>query len=821
MWCSATRGSTTGASASSRWAWAWASTSAAPRSTRPPWRRGGRSRRARAGSSRPPVTSSSCSCPASTTACFSSSSASSSERSCCAPSCTGSTAVRSRGRKLPGIEATHYRTCPLCEATCGLEVKVRDGEVVSVRGDADDIFSHGFLCPKGVSLKALHEDPARLTKPLVRDVDGELREASWDEAFARVDELLTPLLAEHGRNSVAVYLGNPSAHSLGAALYGRALLKGLGTRNIFTASTVDQMPKHVSSGLMFGGALTIPIPDVDRTMHMLMLGANPLASNGSLMTAPDMRGRLKALRARGGKLVVVDPRRSRTAEVADDHHFIQPGTDAQLLFALVHVIAAEGLAQPGRLAEMANGMEEIARLAEPFSPEAVEPVTGIAAEEIRRMGRELAAAESATVYARIGTTTQRFGTLASWLVDVLNVLTGNLDREGGAMFPLAAAGQSNGGSRGGRGLAIARWQSRVRGLDEVIGELPVSCLAEEIETPGDGQVRALITIGGNPARSTPNSERLEAAFGRLDALICVDLYLNETSRQADVVLPAPSPLQKGHYDLAFYQLAVRDVGNWSPAILPTDEGMPQEWETLVRLTGIVTGQGPDADVGAIDDFVAQALSSSLGVEPAPDRRGPERLLDMMLRAGPYDVTLADLEAAPHGIDFGPMKPRLPDVLTTPSGNIELAPERIAADVERLRASLAEHRNGGFVLIGRRTLRSNNSWMHNLEPLVKGPPRCTLHVNPADAERLGLADGGLAHVESRAGELDAPVEVTDKVMQGVVSLPHGWGHGAKGANLPVAAKYAGVNSNVLTDELDVEPLSGTAVLNGIPVELSPR
>ena len=700
-------------------------------------------------------------------------------------------------------------------------MKVGDGgEVLSVRGDPDDVFSRGFICPKGVSLKSLHEDPARLRRPLVRGAGGELREATWDAALARVDELLSPILAEHGRNAVAAYLGNPTVHSLGATLYGRALLKGLGTRNIFSASTVDQMPKHVSSGLMFGGALTIPIPDVDRTMHLLMLGANPLASNGSLMTAPDMRGRLKALRARGGKLVVVDPRRSRTAEVADDHHFIQPGTDAHLLFALVHVITAEGLAAPGRLAELTNGIEDVARLAEPFSPDAVEPVTGISAEEIRRMARELAAAPSAAVYARIGTTTQRFGTLASWLVDVLNVLTGNLDREGGAMFPLAAAGQSNAaGPRGGRGLAIARWQSRVRGLDEVMGELPVSCLAEEIETHGDGQVRALVTIGGNPARSTPNSGRLEAALGQLDALVCVDLYVNETSRQADVVLPVPSPLQKAHYDLAFYQLAVRDVGNWSPAILPADEGMPQEWETLARLTGVVTGQGPGADVGAIDDFVARALSSSLGVEPDPDRRGPERLLDMMLRAGPYDVSLADLEAAPHGIDFGALKPRLPDALKTPSGMIELAPERIVADVERLRAALAEHRNGGFVLIGRRTLRSNNSWMHNLEPLVKGPPRCTLHVHPSDAERLGLADGGLAHVESRAGALDATVEITDDVMPGVVSLPHGWGHGAPGARLPIAAKHAGVNANVLTDELDVEPLSGTAVLNGVPVELS--
>jgi anaerobic selenocysteine-containing dehydrogenase len=702
-----------------------------------------------------------------------------------------------------------------------LEVKLRDREIASVRGDRDDVFSHGFICPKGASIKALHDDPARLRRPMVPGEDGELREAGWDEAFERIEELLTPILAEHGRNAVAAYLGNPTAHSLGSAFYGRATLKALGSRNIYTASTVDQMPKHVSSGLMFGGALTIPIPDVDRTMHMLMLGANPLASNGSLMTAPDMRGRLKALKARGGKLVVVDPRRSRTAEVADEHHFIHPGTDAHLLFALVHVITGEGLAEPGRLAEMTNGMEDVARIAEPFSPEAVEPVCGIPAGEIRRMARELAAARPAVVYARIGTTTQRFGTLASWLVDVLNVLTGNLDREGGAMFPLAAAGQSNAsGSRGGRGLAMGRWQSRVRGMDEVIGELPVSCLAEEIETEGEDQVRALITLGGNPARSTPNSERLEAALGQLDALVSIDLYVNETTRHADVILPAPPPFAKAHYDVIFYQLAIRNVGNWSPPIMPREEGMPEEWESLVRLTGILAGQGPHADVEALDDFVAATLAQQLGVEAEEGRRGPERLLDMMLRAGPYDVTLADLEAAPHGIDFGPLKPRLPDVLKTPSGMIELAPEQIVADVDRLRASLAEHRNGGMVLIGRRTLRSNNSWMHNIEPLVKGPPRCTLHVHPSDAERLGLADGANARVRSRAGEVDAPVEVTDKVMPGVVSLPHGWGHGAPGTRLPVAAKYAGVNANVLTDELDVDPVSGNAVLNGVPVELSP-
>ena len=705
-----------------------------------------------------------------------------------------------------------------------------DGQVVKIRGDADDVFSHGFICPKAHGLKALHEDPDRLRTPLVRGADGELREASWDEAFAEIDRRLTPILTEHGRDSVAAYIGNPNAHNLSALIYGRAWLKTLGSKNIYSASTVDQMPKQVSAGLMFGTMLGIPIPDIDRCEHMLMLGANPLASNGSLFTAPDFRGRLRRLRERGGKVVVVDPRRSRTAEAADEHHFIRPGTDAHLLLAMVHVLFDEGLADAGRLAEHANGLDELPALAGEHTPERAAAACGIPAEEIRRMARELAAAERGCVYARIGTCTQEFGTLASWLVDVLNVLTGNLDSEGGAMFTLAAAGQANTRGEGGRGRGVrfGRWHSRVRGLPEVYGELPVVCLAEEIETPGEGQVRAFISVGGNPALSTPNSGRLDRALESLEFMLSVDIYLNETTRHADVVLPAPSPLAKSHYDLVFTQFSTRNVANYSAPVFPGAEGVPAEWTSLLRLTGVLSGQGPNADVEALDDFVAftVAKTQANGRDPAEliadvePRRGPERILDLMLRDGPYDLTLADLEASPHGVDLGPMKPRIPEVLRTESGKIEMAPEPIAADVERLRAALDRDRNGGMVLIGRRQLRSNNSWMHNLEPLVKGKDRCTMHVNPADAERLGLADGGRAHVRSRAGEVEAPVEVTDAIMPGVVSIPHGWGHSAPGARMEVAAEHAGVNSNVLADELEVEPLSGNAILNGIPVDVAP-
>ncbi len=723
-------------------------------------------------------------------------------------------------------ERTAFRTCPFCEATCGLEVTVRGDTVVKVRGDADDVFSRGFLCPKGVALQDLHEDPDRLRTPLVRGPDGELHPASWDEALGVVAERLVPLLEAHGRDAVAVYIGNPAAHGLAALLYGRALLKTLGSKSIYSASTVDQRPKEISSALMFGTGLTVPIPDVDRTMHLLMLGANPLASNGSLLTAPDMRGRLRALQARGGKLVVVDPRRSRTAELADEHHPIRPGTDALLLFALVHVLFAEDLVRP---LELADGVAEVEALAQPYTPEAVAPATGIAAEDIRRMARELAAAEAAAVYGRIGTTTQEFGTLASWLVDVLNVLTGNLDRPGGAMFPLAAAGQRNasGAPGSGRPVLLGRWRSRVRGLAESLGELPVAALAEEMETPGEGQVRALITLAGNPARSTPNSARMERALAGLDLYVALDLYVNESTRHADVILPAPSPLQREHYDLALYQLAIRNVANYSPPVLPLEPGQPDEWETLLRLAAITAGQGVPADVGPLDDLVAGELARREGADSdallaavAP-RTGPARLLDILLRTGPYELTLADLEAAPHGVDLGPLAPRLPDVLRTPSGRIELAPEAIVADVPRLREALArEHEDGALVLVGRRQLRSNNSWMHNLPRLASGPERCTLHVHPDDAARLGLTDGEAAEVRSRTGTVHAPVEVTDRVMAGVVSLPHGWGHDAPGARLGVAAERPGVNANVLADEALVDAISGNAVLNGIPVAVAP-
>ena len=739
---------------------------------------------------------------------------------------------------------TRYRTCPLCEATCGLEIVTRGRSVESIRGDDADPFSRGYICPKGPALKHLDADPDRLRTPMIRRGE-RWQEVSWDEAFAELDRRLPPLLASGGRDSVAVYLGNPSAHTLALMLYPRGLLRVLGTRNVFSASTVDQMPKHISAGLMFGTALTIPVPDIDRTRYLLILGADPVVSNGSLMTAPDVRERLKAIRARGGKVVVVDPRRSRTADDADQHLFIRPGTDAYLLFAMVHALFAEGLVRPGRLAAHLSGVERVEALARPFTPEAVAPVCGIPADAIRALVRELAAAESAAVYGRVGTCQQEFGTLASWLVDVVNTLTGNLDRPGGAMFTRAAAGAAN--TRGtpghGKGLRIGRRTSRVRGLPEVLGELPAVCLAEEIETPGEGQIRALITIAGNPVLSTPNGARLARALASLDFMVSLDIYLNETTRHAHVILPGLSPLEQSHYDVALWQLAIRNYARYSAPVFPPPADRPADWEVVLRLAGIVLGQGPAADTNALDDFVArEQVETTVGAQGSPlagrdpeeilaalaPRRGPERLLDLMLRSGPYGdlfganpggLSLTVLEAHPHGIDLGPLEPRIPEVLRTPSGMIDLAPEPIVADVERLRSGLARPRRE-LLLVGRRDLRSNNSWMHNVENLVRGRERCTMQVHPDDAAALGLADGGRARVRSRAGTIDVPVEVTDGIMRGVASVPHGWGHDAPGTRLGVAARHAGVNCNLLADELAVDPLSGNAVLNGTPITIEP-
>jgi anaerobic selenocysteine-containing dehydrogenase len=739
---------------------------------------------------------------------------------------------------------TVYRSCPLCEAKCGIAVEVEpaSGSVVGVRGDPDDPFSRGYLCPKAHGLKGLQEDPDRLRRPLRRSNDGAWVEISWEEALELAASRLRDIRDARGPGAIATYLGNPSVHDMGASFYIPAFLRALGTKKRFSASSVDQLPKQLSSAAMFGGVLTVPIPDVDRTDHLLVLGANPLASNGSLMTAPDLPGRLKKLRERGGRLVVVDPRRSETARVADEHVFIRPGTDALLLFALVQTLFEEELVGLGGLQEHVRGVDEVRTLAKDFAPEAVAPVTGIDAATTRRLAREFAGAEHAACYGRIGTCTQEFGTLASWLVDVINTLTGNLDRPGGALFTRPATGPGVPRPRRRGRIPYGRWSSSVRGLPEALGELPVAAFSEEIDSAGDDPIRALVTLAGNPVLSTPNGARLARALEGLDFMVSIDIYLNETTRFADLILPPTSPLEHSNYDVAFSALAIRNVAKFSPRSLEPPEGALDQWEILCELAGRVNGVSGDA----IDDLVLDTLLGNAvgGAETScPDvsaeeakaklgeQRGPERILDLMLRAGPYGdrfdesrggLSLESLRAAEHGIDLGPLEPRIPEVLDTASGQVELAPELLVADVARLRRRLREgERGNGLVLVGRRHIRSNNSWMHNVRALAKGRDRCTLLVHPDDAQRRGLRDGGRARVRSRVGELTAPVVVSDEMMPGVVSLPHGFGHGTEGTRLGVARTLApGVNSNLLTDEDAIDELSGNSVLNGIPVEVEP-
>lgn len=732
---------------------------------------------------------------------------------------------------------TVHRICPLCEACCGLELKVVEGRVISIRGHEEDVFSAGYICPKGVALKDLHEDPDRLRTPLVKR-DGRFVEATWDEAFAEIERRLVPLIEQHGRDALGLVLGNPSVHKLGISVYLPRLIRAAGTRNYFSASTLDQMPKQLSSGLMFGHWLSVAVPDIERCDFLLMLGANPAVSNGSMWTVPDFRGKAKAMRARGGQLVVVDPRRTETAELASKHLFIRPGGDVFLLLGMVHTLFDEGLVNLKHLAPHVAGLEAVAEATTGFAPERMAPRCGIEAATIRQLARDLAKAERAAVYGRIGTCTQAFGTLASWLIDVLNVLTGHLDAPGGAMFPKAAAFQQNSIGRpgSGRGIVVGRHKSRVSGAPEVFGELPAGCMAEEIETPGEGRMRALLTVAANPVLSAPNGRRLAAALDQLDFMVCVDIYLNETTRHADVILPGLSPFEESHYDAAFPQLSHRNHARYSEPVFEAPPGQPAEWEILLRLAGILQGRGAQVDVPALDDELLKAeLAKTAGahadaVMAAVSRyRGPERLLEAALRAGPHGdqfgarpdgLTLAKVKAAPGGVDLGALQPRIPEVLRTPSGKVELAPPLVMADLPRVEAELAQPLPE-LVIVGRRQVRCNNSWLHNLPTLAKGPFRCTALVHPADAQRLGLQDGAPARITGAGGQsVDALVECSDAMMPGVVSLPHGWGHDEPGTLMHVAAERPGVNLNALLSENARDPLSGNAVLSGVAVALAP-
>ena len=752
----------------------------------------------------------------------------------------------------------HYRACNLCEAICGIEITVKDpliptagltrnseletGNLLDIRGDKDDPFSRGYICPKAVALQDLHFDKDRLRHPVRRTSQGWQR-IGWDEAFAEVADNLKRIHAKYGRNSTATYLGNPTVHNFGAMLFAPGFIRSLHTRNRFSATSVDQLAHHLSAYLMFGHQLLLPIPDLDRTKFFLILGANPAASNGSLMTAPGMNRRLREIRERGGKVILIDPRRNETARLVDRHLFIRPGTDVLLLLAVLHVVFDEQLTRLGSLSTFTKGVETIRKLVAEFPPQRAASITGIEADQIRLLAREFAAAESAVCYGRIGVSTQEFGGVCQWLINVLNVVAGNLDRPGGAMFtrpafdPIAAPQSLS--PRG----SFARWHSRVRKLPEFSGELPVVALAEEIRSEGAGQIKALVTCAGNPVLSTPNGRELDRALSGLEFMVSIDPYINETTRHAHIILPPTSALERVHYDVAFHVLAVRNTTKFSPALFQPDGDARHDWEIFVEL------QTRMQYTGAFGNLVGRLKRSVIR-----QCIGPERILDLGLRFGPYGaklnpfakgLTLRKLKEAEHGIDLGPLSPCLPERLRTPDKCIELAPEVLVKDIERVKARLLEcdgkrsasplwldddadrrhartspFPSSALLLIGRRQLRSNNSWMHNSARLLRGRSQCTILMHPTDAADRDLKPGQTVAVCSRVGSIELPVEITDEIMPGVVSIPHGWGHDRVGVRLDIAQQHAGRSINDLTDNLAIDALCGTAAFNGTWVSVEP-
>jgi anaerobic selenocysteine-containing dehydrogenase len=664
----------------------------------------------------------------------------------------------------PGPTSVHYRACNLCEAICGLEIRLRDGEIQSIRGDRDDPFSRGHICAKAVALQDVHRDPDRLRRPVRRTATG-FEEIGWDEALDLAAAGLRQVRTRHGRQALASYAGNPNVHNWGSMLFGPVLYKAYRPGNRYSATSVDQLPHHLAAYFMFGHQMLLPVPDIDRTDFFLILGANPAISNGSLMTAPDIKNRLKAIRERGGQLVVIDPRRTETATLADRHHFIHPGSDALLLAAMLTTIFEEGLARPGRLAGITDGLDQLPALLAPFTAESVAPATGLEAATVRALTRDFCAAGSAVAYGRMGLSVQSFGGLCQWLVNALNIVTGNFDRPGGAMFTRPAVDVVANTGAGGFG----RFRSRVRGLPEFGGELPVATMAEDMLAGGEDRIRALLTVAGNPVLSTPDGAALDTALAGLDFMVAIDFYINETTRHAHVILPPTSGLEHDHYDVIFNLLAIRNVARYSPALFEPPDDARHDWQIYLALAARLQDGG-----------LGQRLKAWL-TRWQMDRLGPVGVLDKMLAQGPHGATLRfdDLAAATHGTDLGALEPCLPERLRTEDKRIRLAPPTLAADLSRLAARLRRAdeptAERPLTMIGRRQPRTNNSWMHNSPRMVKGRDRCTLMMHPDDAARHGLGDGQRAVVTSRVGSIEAPVVVTDEMMPGVVSLPHGWGH----------------------------------------------
>jgi anaerobic selenocysteine-containing dehydrogenase len=712
-------------------------------------------------------------------------------------------------------DRTHYIACNLCEAICGLEIEIENNEVRSIKGDKQDPISKGHICPKAIALQDVYNDPDRLRSPIRKTGDG-WQAVSWKQAFKEVTTRLKQIQHESGNDAVAIYLGNPTVHNLDALLFGPAFFRALQTRNRYSATSVDQLPEQLVSLLMFGHSLMIPLPDIDRTGFHVILGANPVVSNGSLMTAPGISKRLKAIRERGGKLIVIDPRKTETAAIANQHVFIKPGSDVFMLLAMLQVVFSENLQTLGSVAGFTSGMDKIEALVKDFCPEKVAPLTGVNPLELKTLVREFCDADSASCYGRIGVSTQQYGTLSQWLITVFNIVTGNLDVPGGSMFSRPAFEILTGPPSKRNGFA--QRLSRVRQLPNFNGEFPVAALAEEITTRGDGQIRALVTSAGNPVLSTPNGNQLDNALGKLDYMVSIDLYLNETTRHANIILPPPCSLERSQYDLAFQALAVRNAAKYSePVFRPVSEQRSDAQIFLELAWHMQDGNWFRKASGWVKKEILQKLGSGW-------------IINKKLKQGPYHrshgLNLKQLKKNPHGIDLGAMQPCLPDRLFTADKTINLAPEACLSELQKLQQDIftveASAKTAGFdlQLIGRRDPRTNNSWLHNSHRMVKGKERCVALVHPLDAASRSLSDGDIAVVRSRVGVIRIPITISADMLPGVISIPHGWGHQMEGIKLDIARAHAGVNVNILTDDYFLDSISGNAALNGVAVSLSP-
>jgi anaerobic selenocysteine-containing dehydrogenase len=710
---------------------------------------------------------------------------------------------------MSNSQQKHYSTCTLCEAMCGIEVTTVERQILSIVGDKQNPFSEGHVCPKAMALKDLYDDPERLKQPIEKTQDG-WHIITWEEAFAKVAQQLFDIQQQHGEDAVGMYLGNPNAHNMGAILFGPYFYRALKTHNRYSATSVDQLPHHIVSRQLFGHQSQIPIPDIDHTQYFMIIGGNPLASNGSIMTVPHVKRRLKAIQAQGGKVVVIDPKQSETADVSTEHHFIKPGTDVLLLLAMLNTLFRKGLTKPGRLSEYATQLMEVESYVNDYPPSRVASLTGMTDLQIEHLVEDFCAASSAVCYGRMGASVQVFGTLTQYLIMLFNMLTGNLDKAGGMMFTQPAADTLPHSGRG----SIAQFHSRVRHLPAFAGEYPVSALAEEITTPGKGQIKAMVIGAGNPVLTTPNGQQLDNAFASLDYMVAVDFYITETTRHANIILPPVTALERDHYDVVFHNFAVRNSAKYSPAIFKPELGSLTDWQIYLQLAQRLDG------LRGLPTEKYQALWV----------KEPTGVVDDLLKSSAYryegqQLSINLLLEKPHGIDLGPLRENLPEALYHVDKKIDLRFDYFMADLNRLNHHFFKQnstKQDCMLLIGRRHLKTNNSWLHNSNRMVKGTnnglSRCTAQLHSQDAKRYNIENGQMISVSSRVGAISLPAEVTDKIMPGVISIPHGWGHNKSGSKWSVAEQHAGVNVNELTDELVVDELSGNAVLNGVPVRI---